>query len=149
MGRRRGLPRESRLARPGLLTGSISNAGLAPARNHLRRALDATQSAGWIKVTIDLDGQRYRAVKVEVSRSDRSVGDIVDQTLEAWLAAAEEIEGRTSAEAGLLVDAPRVPEIRSRRGSFRAGVGTRVSVGIACQAQAASGVHNGMSLVAS
>lgn len=100
-------------------------------------------------MTIDLDGQRYRAVKVEVSRSDRSVGDIVDQTLEAWLAAAEEIEGRTSAEAGLLVDAPRVPEIRSRRGSFRAGVGTRVSVGIACQAQAASGVHNGMSLVAS
>ena len=101
-----------------------------------------------MKVTIDLDGQRYRAVKLEVSRSDRSVDDIVDEALEAWLAAAEEIEDRTSAEAGLLVDAPRVAGIRSRRGSFRAGVGTRVIVGIVCQAQAASGVHNGMSLVA-
>ena len=55
-----------------------------------------------MKVTIDLDGDLYRAVKVEAARSDRSVRDIVDQALEAWLAAAEEIEDRTSAEAALL-----------------------------------------------
>ena len=54
-----------------------------------------------MKVTIDLDGELYRAVKVEAARSDRSVRDIVDQALGAWLAAAEETEDRTSAEAAL------------------------------------------------
>ena len=54
-----------------------------------------------MKVTIDLDSALYRAVKVEAARSDRSVRDIVDEALGAWLAAAEEIEDRTSAEAAL------------------------------------------------
>ena len=54
-----------------------------------------------MKVTIDLDNDLYRAVKVEAARADRSVRDIVDEALEAWLAAAEETEDRISAEAAL------------------------------------------------
>ena len=55
-----------------------------------------------MKVTIDVDTTLYRAVKVEAARTDRSVRDIVDEALEAWLDAAEAQEDRASAEAALL-----------------------------------------------
>lgn len=55
-----------------------------------------------MKVTIDLDGDLYRAVKVEAARSDRSVRDIVDQAIAAWLEANEAAEDRASAEAALV-----------------------------------------------
>lgn len=55
-----------------------------------------------MKVTIDLDPDRYRAIKVEAARRDRSVRDIVDEALEAWLEAAEAAEDRSSAEAALV-----------------------------------------------
>ena len=55
-----------------------------------------------MKVTIDLAAERYRAVKVEAARTDRSVRDIVDEALEAWLEAAETREDRASAEAALV-----------------------------------------------
>jgi plasmid stability protein len=54
-----------------------------------------------VKVTIDIDPDLYRAVKVEAARSDRSVRDIVDEALAAWLEAAENEEDRASAEAAL------------------------------------------------
>jgi plasmid stability protein len=54
-----------------------------------------------VKVTIDIDPDLYRAVKVEAARSDRSVRDIVDEALAAWLEAAETEEDRASAEAAL------------------------------------------------
>jgi plasmid stability protein len=54
-----------------------------------------------MKVTIDVPDELYRAVKVEAARTDRSVRDIVDEALEAWLTAAEESEDRASAEAAL------------------------------------------------
>jgi plasmid stability protein len=54
-----------------------------------------------MKVTIDVPDELYRAVKVEAARTDRSVREIVDEALEAWLAAAEESEDRASAEAAL------------------------------------------------
>ncbi len=54
-----------------------------------------------MKVTIDLSDELYRAVKVEAARSDRSVREIVDAALEAWLEANEAAEDRASAEAAL------------------------------------------------
>jgi plasmid stability protein len=54
-----------------------------------------------MKVTIDIDPDLYRAVKVEAARSDRSVRDIVDEALAAWLEASETEEDRASAEAAL------------------------------------------------
>ena len=54
-----------------------------------------------MKVTIDLDADRYRAVKVEAARTDRSVRDIVDEALGAWLEAEEAREDRASAAAAL------------------------------------------------
>jgi plasmid stability protein len=54
-----------------------------------------------MKVTIDLDPDVYRAIKVEAARSDRSVRELVDEALGAWLLAAEEREDRDSAEAAL------------------------------------------------
>ena len=54
-----------------------------------------------MKVTIDVPDELYRAVKVEAARTDRSVRDIVDEALEAWLTAAEDAEDRASAEAAL------------------------------------------------
>jgi plasmid stability protein len=54
-----------------------------------------------MKVTIDLAADLYRAIKVEAARSDRSVRDIVDEAIAAWLAAAEEAEDRVSAAEAL------------------------------------------------
>jgi hypothetical protein len=54
-----------------------------------------------MKVTIDLDGHLYRAIKVEAARTDRSVREVVDEALEAWLEAAESAEDRASAESAL------------------------------------------------
>lgn len=69
------------------------------------RGLSASQQASilaTVKVTFDLDPELYRTVKVEAARADRSVRDIVEEALEAWLQAAEEAEDRASAEAALL-----------------------------------------------
>ena len=54
-----------------------------------------------MKATFDIDGELYRAVKVEAARSDRSVRDVVGEALEAWLARAEDLEDRESAEAAM------------------------------------------------
>ena len=64
----------------------------------------ATQHAGMLahmKVTIDLPDALYRAVKVEAARSDRSIRDVVDEALEAWLEAAEAAEDAASAKDAL------------------------------------------------
>jgi plasmid stability protein len=54
-----------------------------------------------MKVTIDLDADLYRAVKVEAARSDRSVREVVDAALAAWLDAEETREDVDSAQAAL------------------------------------------------
>lgn len=54
-----------------------------------------------MKVTLDIDADLYRAAKVEAARADRTVRDILEEALEAWLAAAEESEDRESAAAAL------------------------------------------------
>ena len=54
-----------------------------------------------MKVTIDISGELYRAVKVEAARTDRSVRDIVDEALAAWLSGAEDAEDRASAAEAL------------------------------------------------
>ena len=54
-----------------------------------------------MKVTIDLSADLYRAVKVEAARSDRSVRDLVDEAISAWLEASEDREDRDSAAAAL------------------------------------------------
>ncbi len=67
--------------------------------------MTATQHAGMLggmKVTIDLDAELYRAIKVEAARTDRSVREIVDEALGAWLESAEANEDRVSAEAALV-----------------------------------------------
>jgi predicted DNA-binding protein len=54
-----------------------------------------------VKVTIELRDELYRAIKVEGARTDRTVREIVDEALEAWLEAAEDAEDRMSAAAAL------------------------------------------------
>lgn len=54
-----------------------------------------------MKVTIDLDSGIYRAIKVEAARTDRSVRDVVDEALAAWLEAVEDAEDKESASAAL------------------------------------------------
>ena len=61
----------------------------------------ASWYAGSMKITLDLDGDLYRAVKVEAARADRSVREVVAEALEGWLAAAEEAEDRASASEAL------------------------------------------------
>jgi len=54
-----------------------------------------------MKVTIDIDADVYRAVKVEAARTDRSVRDIVDEALASWLDAVEVAEDQASSAAAL------------------------------------------------
>jgi hypothetical protein len=55
-----------------------------------------------MKVTIDIDAELYRAIKVEAARSDRTVREIIDEALDAWLDVAETREDVASAEAALV-----------------------------------------------
>ena len=54
-----------------------------------------------MKVTIDIDGELYRSVKVEAARSDRSVRDVVSEALAGWLQRVEDDEDRASAAEAL------------------------------------------------
>ena len=54
-----------------------------------------------MKATFELDPELYRAIKVEAARSDRSVRDIVEEALDAWLSKAEEEEDLASAQSAL------------------------------------------------
>jgi len=54
-----------------------------------------------MKATFALDDDLYRAIRVEAARADRSVRDVVEEALEAWLARAEEAEDRESVAAAL------------------------------------------------
>jgi predicted transcriptional regulator len=54
-----------------------------------------------MKVTIDLDSELYRAVKVEAARTDRSVREIVDEALAGWLERTEDAEDAAAAAEAL------------------------------------------------
>ncbi len=54
-----------------------------------------------MKATFEIDDDIYRAVKVEAARSDRSVREVVEEALEAWLTRAEDAEDRESAGAAM------------------------------------------------
>lgn len=54
-----------------------------------------------MKITVDLDAELYRAVKVEAARSDRSVRDLIAEAIEASLSRREDEEDQTSANAAL------------------------------------------------
>ena len=66
--------------------------------------LEAYQLAGILagmKVTIDLDPDLYRAIKIEAAKGDRSVRAIVDEALAEWLDAVERAEDLASATEAL------------------------------------------------
>jgi plasmid stability protein len=54
-----------------------------------------------VKATFELDPDLYRAIKVEAARGDRSVRDVVEEALSAWLVQTEDAEDRQSAQAAL------------------------------------------------
>jgi plasmid stability protein len=54
-----------------------------------------------MKVTLDLDPDLYRSLKVEAARADRSVRDVVSDAIAAWLDHQEEDEDRASAAEAL------------------------------------------------
>ena len=56
---------------------------------------------GRMKVTVDLEQELYRSLKVEAARSDRSVRDVLNEAVSAWLARREEDEDRASAAEAL------------------------------------------------
>jgi predicted transcriptional regulator len=55
----------------------------------------------YVKVTIDLDADLYRALKIEAARLDRSVRDVVADAITGWLDRREEDEDRASAAEAL------------------------------------------------
>jgi predicted transcriptional regulator len=54
-----------------------------------------------MKVTIDLDPDLYRSLKVESARADRSVRDVVADAIAAWLERQEADEDLASAAEAL------------------------------------------------
>ena len=54
-----------------------------------------------MKVTIDLDPDLYRSLKVESARADRSVRDVVADAIAAWLDRQEADEDLASAAEAL------------------------------------------------
>ena len=54
-----------------------------------------------MKVTIDLDADLYRSLKVEAARADRSVRDVMADAMSQWLEQREDEEDRASAAEAL------------------------------------------------
>ena len=54
-----------------------------------------------MKITVDLDAELYRAVKVEAARADRSVRDLIAEAIEGWLVKQEDAEDVRSAKDAL------------------------------------------------
>jgi hypothetical protein len=54
-----------------------------------------------MKITVDLDADLYRAIKVEAARTDSSVRDLIAEALASWLDRREEAEDRASADSAL------------------------------------------------
>ena len=54
-----------------------------------------------MKITLDLDVDLYRAVKVEAARADRSIRDVVAEAIGGWLERREDEEDAASAVAAL------------------------------------------------
>jgi len=54
-----------------------------------------------MKATFDIDQELYRAIKVEAARADRSVREVIEEALRAWLERAEDAEDQASAAAAL------------------------------------------------
>ena len=54
-----------------------------------------------MKITLDLDSDLYRAVKVEAARTDRSVREVFEEALNGWLSAAEAAEDAAGAAEAL------------------------------------------------
>lgn len=54
-----------------------------------------------MKITVDLDRDLYRALKVEAARADRSLRDVLGEAIGNWLERVEEAEDRASAAAAL------------------------------------------------
>ena len=54
-----------------------------------------------MKVTLDLDADLYRSLKVEAARSDASVRDLVAEAIADWLDRREADEDRASAAEAL------------------------------------------------
>ncbi|MFV2063848.1 MAG: hypothetical protein ACC726_10105 [Chloroflexota bacterium] len=54
-----------------------------------------------MKVTVDLEPDLYRSLKVEAARADRSVRDVIAEAIDAWLARNEDEEDRASAQGAL------------------------------------------------
>jgi predicted transcriptional regulator len=54
-----------------------------------------------VKTTLDIDEDLYGAIKVEAARIGRTVHEIIEDALEAWLVRAEEAVDRDSAAVAL------------------------------------------------
>jgi plasmid stability protein len=54
-----------------------------------------------VKTTLDIDEDLLGAIKVEAARIGRSVHEIIEDALEAWLVRAEEAVDRDSAAVAL------------------------------------------------
>ena len=54
-----------------------------------------------MKVTFDVDPDLYTAVKVEAVRAGRSVREVLDEALTAWIERAEDAEDLASADAAI------------------------------------------------
>ena len=62
----------------------------------------ACWDTGQVKITLDLDADLYRSVKIEAARSDRSIRDVIAEALESWLTRREDEQDRSSAADALI-----------------------------------------------
>jgi predicted transcriptional regulator len=59
------------------------------------------QEYGHMKMTVELDADLYRAIRVEAARADRSVRSVLEEALAAWLERLEDAEDAIAGRAAL------------------------------------------------
>src|SRR5665811_2031796 len=64
------------------------------------------RNMGPVKMTVELDADLYRAIRVEAARADRSVRSVLEAALAAWLERLEDAEDAIAGRAALADEAP-------------------------------------------
>src|SRR5450759_212941 len=79
----------------------VTRAGEGPPRRGEVDRRTAIQEYGPVKMTVELDADLYRAIRVEAARADRSVRSVLEEALAAWLERLEDAEDAIAGRAAL------------------------------------------------
>src|SRR5450759_1618991 len=87
------------------------------------------RNMGPVKMTVELDADLYRAIRVEAARADRSVRSVLEEALAAWLERLEDAEDAIAGRAAL-ADYERTGGVAAEEFFLRHAAETKSAYGV-------------------